>query len=190
MSLIPAFEVGVWNAWIFMLYHQLLCIVLMGSKRLLKKSSAATPHKNSGKKIVTFLGLIYYLALIYSVFLPLKLGTSWFYIDLPICLLGLIMYTIVTVNFATTPLDEPVTKGLYRYSRNPQYLTEFLMFIGVGIASASWIFLLFSVIYSISMLSFANSEERYCLEKYSDAYREYMNKTPRYIGVPKSGKSS
>jgi len=95
------------------------------------------------------------------------------------------MYTIVTVNFATTPLDDPVTKGLYRYSRNPQYLTEFLMFIGVGIASASWIFLLFSIVYSIFMLSFASSEEHFCLEKYGDAYREYMNKTPRYIGMPK-----
>ena len=95
------------------------------------------------RKIVTFLGLIYYLALIYSIFLPLKIGTTWFYIGLPIALSGLIMYTIVTVNFATTPLNEPVTKGLYRYSRNPQYLTEFLMFMGVSIASASWIFLLF-----------------------------------------------
>jgi len=95
---------------------------------------------------------------------------------------------MVTVNFATTPLNEPVTKGLYRYSRNPQYLTEFLMFIGVSIASASWIFLLFSSVYEISLLSFASSEERFCLEKYGDAYREYMNRTPRYIGIPKSEK--
>ncbi len=90
-------------------------------------------------------------------------------------------YTIVTVNFATTPLDEPVTRGLYRYSRNPQYLTEFLMFIGVSIASASWLFLFFSIVYSISMLSFASTEERFCLEKYGNAYREYMDRTPRYI---------
>jgi len=45
MSLVPNFEMGLWNAWIFMLYHQLLCIVLLGSKGLLIKSSAATPHK-------------------------------------------------------------------------------------------------------------------------------------------------
>ena len=160
----------------------------MGSKGLLIKSSAAAPHKNTGKKIVTFWGLIYYLALIYSIFLPLKIGTMWFYIGLPVALSGLIMYTIVPMNFAATPLDEPVTKGLYHYSRNPQYLTEFLMFIGVSIASASWIFLLFSIVYSISMLSFASSEERFCLEKYGDAYREYMNRTPRYIGIPKSEK--
>ena len=102
MCLVPNFEMSLWNAWIFMLYHQLLCIVLLGSKGLLIKSSAATPHKKTRRKVVTFLGLIYYLALIYSIFLPLKLGTTWFYIGLPIALSGLIMYTIVTVNFASS----------------------------------------------------------------------------------------
>jgi len=29
------------------------------------------------------------------------------------------------------------------------------------------------------------SEERWCLEKYGDAYREYMKNTPRGIGRPK-----
>jgi len=34
-----------------------------------------------------------------------------------------------------------------------------------------------------------NAEERFCLEKYGDAYREYMNRTPRWIGFPKSKKN-
>jgi protein-S-isoprenylcysteine O-methyltransferase Ste14 len=34
----------------------------------------------------------------------------------------------------------------------------------------------------------AIAEERWCLEKYGDAYREYMNRTPRWIGLPKSEK--
>jgi len=28
-------------------------------------------------------------------------------------------------------------------------------------------------------------EERFYLKKYGDAYREYMNRTPRWIGIPK-----
>ena len=28
-------------------------------------------------------------------------------------------------------------------------------------------------------------EERLCLEKYGNAYREYIKRTPRYIGVPR-----
>jgi protein-S-isoprenylcysteine O-methyltransferase Ste14 len=41
------------------------------------------------------------------------------------------------------------------------------------------------------MILFNNSvapEERGCLEKYGEAYRQYMNRTPRWIGLPRSGK--
>ena len=75
--------------------------------------------------------------MIYSIFLPLKLGTIWFYVGLPITLIGLATYTIVLVNWANTPPGEPVTKELYRYSRHPMYVTTFLFFLGVSIATAS-----------------------------------------------------
>ncbi len=129
--------------------------------------------------------IVWILGVIYSVFLPLRLGTMWFYVGFPIALVGLVAFTLVIMTFATTPIDnEPLTKGLYRYSRHPMYITQLVMFIGVGIACASWVFLLFSIIYTILSVIGVPSEERYCLEKYGDAYREYMNRTPRWIGIP------
>ena len=132
--------------------------------------------------------VVMFLPIIYSIFLPLKLGTTWFYIGLPIALLGLIMYTIVWVNLATTPLDnEPTTKGLYRFSRNPMYLTGFLMDIGVSIVCASWLFLLLSITSMVfANIRYASSEESFLLEKYGESYREYMERTPRWIRMPKS----
>jgi len=193
MSLIPAFEIGVWNAWIFMLYlalHPLLIRLIAGKGGLKRMGNPADmPLTKTEKKISTFSTVIFILLLIYSVFLPLKLGTMWFYIGLPICLLGLIMFTIAIVNIANIPLDKPFTKGLYRYSRHPMYVTWFLTLIGVGIASASWIFLLFSIVSTTLSFVHAIPEEGFCLEKYGDAYREYMNRTPRWIGLPKSGES-
>jgi protein-S-isoprenylcysteine O-methyltransferase Ste14 len=59
------------------------------------------------------------------------------------------------------------------------------MFIGISIACASWIFLLFTIVYMIPAFILATSEERHCLEKYGDAYREYIAKTPKWIGIPK-----
>jgi len=44
---------------------------------------------------------------------------------------------------------------------------------------------LYSIILIILMNILAIPEERFCLEKYGDAYREYMNRTPRWIGIPK-----
>jgi len=60
------------------------------------------------------------------------------------------------------------------------------MFIGIGIACASWVFLLLTMIWIILSDKGVIAEERECLEKYGEAYREYMNRTPRWIGTPKS----
>jgi protein-S-isoprenylcysteine O-methyltransferase Ste14 len=94
---------------------------------------------------------------------------------------------MVIVSFVTTPIGKkPITTGLYRYSRHPMYITQLVMFIGAGIASASWFFLLLTIVYTGLGFIYAGSEERMCLEKYGDAYREYMERTPRWIGLPKS----
>jgi protein-S-isoprenylcysteine O-methyltransferase Ste14 len=50
----------------------------------------------------------------------------------------------------------------------------------------SWLFLLLAIVYTSLGFIYAGSEERMCLEKYGDAYREYMERTPRWIGLPKS----
>jgi len=187
MSLIPAFEIGVWNAWIFILYSLIpLFLALLISKGREEGSNFTAEFSKMQKNAHNFFHLTYFLLVIYSIFLPLKLGTIWFYVGLPICLLGLIPYTIAFVNVANTPIDNLVTTGIYRYSRHPMYLTSFLTFIGIGIASASWVFLLLSLIYIILMLFFLVPEEQFCLEQYGDAYREYMKRTPRWIGIPKS----
>jgi protein-S-isoprenylcysteine O-methyltransferase Ste14 len=70
------------------------------------------------------------------------------------------------------------------------YVTSFVFFLGVSVATASWVFLLFTILLIAASFYFAPVEERSCLEKYGDAYRAYMNKTPRYIGIPKSGGSN
>jgi protein-S-isoprenylcysteine O-methyltransferase Ste14 len=186
MSAIPAFEIGVWNAWIFMPY--LFLIMLAGGK--LKKGEAPKNElDNLGKtekSIFIFSKLVLFGAVIYSIFLPLELGTIWSYVGIPITLIGLATFTIVMVNFATTPYDEPITKGLYRYSRHPMYITSSLFLLGVGIASASWLFLLLSILFSISHFMNAVPEERFCLKQYGKAYEEYMNRTPKLIGIPKA----
>jgi len=186
MSLIPAFEIGAWNAWIFMLYHFLPMPLLMIIHGKLMRE-AFKPRSEIERKLYPVGWLIWFAAVIYSIFLPLRVGTMWFYVGLPISVIGLIAYTVAMGSFFTTPMEkEPLVRGLYRYSRHPMYITQFVMFIGVGIACASWVFLLFSVVYTIFSFIIAIPEECQCLEKYGDAYREYMNKTPRWIGIPKS----
>ena len=192
MSPLPAFEMGIWNAWIFMvpfLFVNLLFFLLM-----IKKGAPGGPSRVPCKSKATMLvatssKIIYLPAIIYSIFLPLKLGTIWFYIGFPITLVGLLGSIVVMVNWAVTPAGEPVTKGLYRYSRHPIYVTGVFMLLGVSIISASWVFLLFTIIFGVGVTRpyYVKIEEAQCLGHYRAAYREYIIRTPRWIGIPKSG---
>ena len=189
MSLIPAFDIGLWNAWIFMVCSLIPVIFLfmpLVSRGQKGKTAFTAYFSKMQKNAFSTTQLIFFILIIYSIFVPLKLGTVWFYVGLSVFLIGFIPYAMLAANFVTTPLDKPVTRGIYRYSRHPMYLTMFLMLLGVGIASASWIFLLLSVVDIILPPLFVEAEERYCLEKYGDAYREYIDKTPRWLGLPKS----
>jgi protein-S-isoprenylcysteine O-methyltransferase Ste14 len=193
MSLIPVFEIGLWNAWIFELCTLLPLPLLTLTP--LKKRAPLNPDisalNETERRIFGLSRIVMFLPIIYSIFSPLKLGTMWFYIGFPIALLGLIMYETVWVNLTTTPLDHKLaTKGLYRFSRHPMYLTAFLIDVGVSIACASWLFLLLSITSMIfAHIRFTGFEERFLLEKYGNAYREYLNRTPKWIGMPRSRKS-
>ena len=186
MSLIPAFEIGVWNAWLFMSSF-LLQWLAVGLAGISQRTSHPTDMKRSksDQRIGMTATMIWVIATIYSIFLPLQLGTIWFYIGLGFFLSGLIILTVATLNFATAPHDKPITGGLYRYSRHPMYLAAFLIYIGTSLASASWLFLLLTIATVVLTRLGAILEETYCLKRYSGAYREYMNRTPRWIGIPK-----
>ena len=188
MQLIPVFKIGILNAWIFILLVILpLVLVVLFQRGVFKKTDSIHSSILTGRenKIFIFSKVILFSVFIYSVFLPLKLGTIWFYAGLPIYLLGLILHTIAWVSVATSPPDKPVTKGLYRYSRHPMYITFPLIFIGTSIASASWLFLVLSIMLVITHFYNGTIEERECIKAYGKAYREYMNKTPKWVGIPK-----
>jgi protein-S-isoprenylcysteine O-methyltransferase Ste14 len=188
MQHIPIFKIGILNAWIFVACFLLLSYsILLINKEAYKKLGNPPDMKlNKREKIIGYIAtIIAYIAFLYSIFLPFKLGTAWFYIGLFIFLLAVVVLVTAGINFITTPIDRPVTKGIYGYSRHPLYLSNLLALIGIGIATASWIILLAVIIFLILANIVVNPEERYCKERYGNAYKEYLSKTPRWIGIPK-----
>jgi len=199
MSLIPEFELGLWNAWILALFmflffmglSPLLIRLFFGSSKSQESSKrhSTKPKLSEREKKLDYLSTITLLALLVcSVVLPLDLGTGWFYAGLFVYVMSMIFGFIATINFAQAPLDKPATKGVYSISRNPMYFSMFLIFIGISLACASWLFLLLTMIWIFLADRGVIAEERLCLETYGNSYREYMNKTPRWIGIPKSEK--
>jgi len=188
VSLIPVFEIGVRNAWILLfcvLLHAFLLSVVFKGALQKKEPSGDIQLTRTEKRINTVRLMVLVLMFAYSVFLPLPLGTPWFYIGLAIYLAGLAMYTSVMASFAATPPDRPATTGLYRYSRHPQYLTQVLTFVGAGIGSASWVLLLFSAAFAVMLPLSVRFEESHTLARFGDTYRTYVERTPRWVGVPK-----
>jgi protein-S-isoprenylcysteine O-methyltransferase Ste14 len=187
MPVIPPFKIGLWNAWLLTIYlglHPLIMMLIV--KDAMKKMKSPVRGKTE-KRLFLIDTIIFFGLLIYSIFLPLQLGTIWFYVGLAMCIVGAIAWTVAMVNIRNIPVGEAWTTGLYRYSRHPMVLSSFLILLGAGIASASWVFLLFSIVEIIMSDISVTAEERFCLEIYGEGYRDYMNRTPKWIGIPKSG---
>jgi protein-S-isoprenylcysteine O-methyltransferase Ste14 len=187
MSLIPAFEIGLCNAWIFMIWIVILpflsnyTVKEKGVSKILRTSVPMKYEKTLN--VISMAAVI--IGFIYSIFLPLKVNTIWFYPGFLIFLFGLILDLSVLYTIREAKLDKPFTKGPYRYSRHPLYMASLLILISISITSFSWIFLLITIIVIIHQLLAMPAEEQYCLKKYGKEYRDYLKKTPRWIGLPK-----
>jgi protein-S-isoprenylcysteine O-methyltransferase Ste14 len=191
MALMPAFEIGVWNAWIFLVPMLIMSFFDM-------RVTAARESGKSGdfqltrkeKRIINAIFLPLVGSFIYAIFLPLRLGEAWLYSGLVIYLLGVAFSIAAILNFATSPKDRVIAKGLYSISRNPMYIGLILMQVGLGISCSSWLYLLLTLVLLILLNENLSAEERYCLHRYGDSYPEYVNRTPRWIGIPKAGTKS
>ena len=193
MSLIPAWQIGLWNAWILQAVLFLAMAVAdlvegKEGKERTKRAMQRLPFSKAHKLMAYSTHVVIMpITVVYSIFLPLKLGTGWLYSGLAIFALGLVLSVMATHSFATTPIGEPVTGGIYRVSRHPVYVSGFLAYLGIGLACASWVMLLCAVLWIVLWCLVVPAEERFLVERYGEAYREYIRRTPRWIGRPGTG---
>ena len=188
MTIFPILKIGIWNAWTFMSIFIIQMIVILFYKKRVRKGSHIPDdeRKTSLEKYISFLSnLIWLLALGYSIFLPLLCGTFWFYIGFFTFIFGTLFLSFSTYSFITASANQLIQKGIYKYSRHPMYLATFMIWLGSGIATASWILIILSVMLAICLGHEAGLEERYCQRIYEDHYIKYMDRVPRWFGMPK-----
>ena len=78
-----------------------------------------------------------------------------------------------------------VTDGLYRYSRNPQYVASIMGYLGIGAAAGSWIV---AVLVALAVLVYSLmplAEEPWLRKSFGKAYDDYMRTTPRFLSLRK-----
>ncbi len=74
-----------------------------------------------------------------------------------------------------------VTKGLYRYSRNPQYVASIIGFFGTALANGG---LNTAILCGLAILVYVImpfTEEPWLQRAYGDVYLAYKNRTPRFL---------
>ncbi len=75
-----------------------------------------------------------------------------------------------------------VTTGPYRYVRNPLYLGNFFLSLGVClVANVYWLVAVFVIGYFFQYLSIIAVEETYLLESCGPVYQAYRARVPRFI---------
>ena len=96
---------------------------------------------------------------------------------------GLTFYAYFDLGIENTyGADESlVTDGLYRYSRNPQYVASIIGYIGIGAAAGSWtiwgLVALAVLVYALMPLA----EEPWLRKRFGEVYDDYMKTTPRFV---------
>lgn len=183
MELIPALEIRWLNGWILLC---LLCLIEGILLWVFPKDVVARLFDRSGwsrmqRALFSIGKLLALVCLVLIIFTPLKIGAN-------VCIIGTVLYTLGLVgliialfNFKNTPLDQPVTRGLYRISRHPQEFTLFISFFGICIAIGSWLALFMLIMSKLFRHFGILGEEKACLERYGDSYKEYMKSVPRYF---------
>jgi len=83
-------------------------------------------------------------------------------------------------------VSELITTGIYRWSRNPQFLGFYLALLGISVLGRSRYALLLTAIAIICCHCYIVTVEEPYLERiFGKKYIAYKSKTPLYLGVPK-----
>src|SRR5688572_28506145 len=78
--------------------------------------------------------------------------------------------------------EDLVTSGLYSHVRNPMYVGNFFLIIGLAIASNSWVFALAGVTLALGMhKTIVAAEESFLRSKFGPQFVAYCARVPRWV---------
>ena len=180
MSIFGA-EIG--NGWILSLILLAVMYVptIFAGKAVKKRLFDFSFTSKRGKTINGFMSLLFIVIFIYPLFLTIQFGTLLFYIGLAIYGVSGIATVISFLNYFSTPLDQPIRKGMYKISRNPIYVFASLTIAGIALMCHSVIMGVIVILHCILQHFIILEEEKFCLEKYGEEYKEFKERVPRYL---------
>ena len=181
------------NLIIFFLDVSVLYILLLGAVWSIAFSSKRIwppPKKQSWQYILTW--VCFYLVFLLNALLIVWDWNSWIINDpirlligIPVTIVGALLVTwgISTLGSRNTSglQDKFVDSGPYRYTRNPQYLGDSIMFIGLSITANSLFLWITHGLLILVFLIAPFAEEIWLEKRDGDEYLNYKNNTSRFF---------
>ena len=166
----------------FLIYLLVFLINLCSfSKDVKSRLYSRTLYTKKQKYFTLIYKLLALVNIIIFFITPISFYTNTFLIGSILFLLGLLGLTLALQTYSKSPINNPIINWLYKFSRNPQMFSLWLIFLGISLMINSFlsIFLLFIAI----LLSHQSvlAEEEYCKSKYGIEYEKYLKAVPRYL---------
>jgi protein-S-isoprenylcysteine O-methyltransferase Ste14 len=87
----------------------------------------------------------------------------------------------VTPTVVTRANHTLVTSGPYRWIRHPLYVMGLFAYLGFALLSENWFIALMSVVVFVILAMRTSKEETRLIQTFGDAYREYMQRTGKFL---------
>jgi protein-S-isoprenylcysteine O-methyltransferase Ste14 len=123
-----------------------------------------------------------WLMLLYAPFVTIKTGTGWLVAGMTLYIPGVLLYARAMTDYARAPQGRVVRRGLYAVSRHPQALAAFLIFVGIGLATASWLYVVAALLGQVALRWLLLAEERDSLRRFGPEYADCSARVQRYFG--------
>ncbi len=116
----------------------------------------------------------------------LPLGNERYALGVPLVVVGLVFLGWGVLALGTRRslgvAGALVTSGPYRFTRNPQYLGDILIFLGLTVIANSFRAGAGFVLLTLALLLMPLAEEPWLEETFGEAYHRYKMTTPRFFG--------
>ena len=162
-------QIGWLNGWVYaVIFFAVACSAYVFARRM--TSFAWMSRKQlllAGIADVVITGLC-----IFTIWKPIVYPGILFWAGNMLYTLGLILVILSIHAFATTPSDQPVTRGIYAALRHPYYVGSYLCLIGIGLICKDRFIVLVAVASMIPAYWSAKWEEQYLEETFGHAYTD------------------
>ena len=186
--------------WLIILIHQSVFQGMFATKNIIL-------HKRTGKQIrgknieatASILFFVIFIGAALSIsFFKLSFGEVHFFTNSFNIILGLLLL-ILNLSVSAASLvnlrdswrvgvlenqkTELIISGIYRFTRNPYFVSYILMFAAYTIILQNLILFGFSIIGILFIYKMIRKEEDYLYSEHGDAYLQYKKNVPRYLFI-------